>query len=66
MNETDIDNEDFTLRLALNKQLKLIKKWPIFIILQNLIFKPQQLNRTLPLFWSLVTAITSSAIIIEK
>ena len=66
MNETDIDNEDFTLTLALNKQLKLIKNWPIFIILQNLIFKPRQLNCTLLFFWSLVTAVTSSAIIIEE
>ena len=65
MNETVIDYEAFTHRLALNKGLKLIKKWPIFIILQNLIFKPRQLNCTLPLFWSLVTAITSSAIIEE-
>ena len=56
MNETDIHNEDFTLRLALKKGLKLIKKWPIFTIPQNLIFKPQQLNITLALFWSLVTA----------
>ena len=56
MNETDIHNEDFTLRLAFNKGLKLIKKWPIFTIPQNLIFKPQQLNITLALFWSLVTA----------
>ena len=31
MNETDIDNEDFVLRLALKMRLKLIQKWPIFI-----------------------------------
>ena len=30
MNETDIDNEDFTLRLALNKGLKLIKEMAYF------------------------------------
>ena len=30
MNESDIDNEGFTLKLALNKGLKLIKKMAYF------------------------------------